>query len=298
MENFVETLKETVTTDDAKYKVLINFISPDIFLHISELTKYSEALALLQALFVKTKNPNYARHCLAMRTQKEGESIELYLLALEKLAKECDFKEVTAALHQEECIRTAFISGLSSHQIRQRLLEDTTSLSDTTKAAITHEQGLSNSKHYNHRATDEGHLAATDTCSVDQESISHVAAAQSRVQFQSQKGGAKHCDYCGYSSHNRNVCPARDALRHNCDRRGHFSSVCRQRKRNPEKRSAALYARYLCQARRATIGYLVYNLQPCAGLLTMITYLLRWAPILPSLLLPRPLLTPHPSPTP
>ena len=84
MENFVETLKETVTTDDAKYKVLINFISPDIFLHISELTKYSEALALLQALFVKTKNPNYARHCLAMRTQKEGESIELYLLALEK----------------------------------------------------------------------------------------------------------------------------------------------------------------------------------------------------------------------
>ena len=240
MDNFLETLKGTVTSDEAKYKVLINFISPDIFLHISGLTKYTEASALLQALFVKTKNPNYARHCLAMRTQKEGESIELYLLALEKLAKECDFKDVTAAAHQEECIRTAFISGLSSHQIRQRLLEDTKPLSDTTKAASTLEQALRESKHYNHRASDEGHLAATDSCSVGQESISHVAAVQGRAQFQSQKGGDKHCDYCGYSPHNRKVCPARDAPCHNCDRRGHFSSVCRQRKRNPDKRSAAM----------------------------------------------------------
>ncbi|XP_063694643.1 uncharacterized protein LOC134826257 [Bolinopsis microptera] len=142
MDNFIETLKDTVTSDEAKYKVQINFISPDIFLHISGLTKYTEASAVLQALFVKTKNPNYARHCLAMRTQKEGESIELYLLALEKLAKECDFKDVTAAAHQEECIITAFISGLSSHQIRQRLLEDTKPLSDTTKAATTLEQAL------------------------------------------------------------------------------------------------------------------------------------------------------------
>ena len=42
MDNFIETLKDTVaTTDEAKYKVLINFISPDIFLHISGLTKYT-----------------------------------------------------------------------------------------------------------------------------------------------------------------------------------------------------------------------------------------------------------------
>ena len=43
MDNFIETLKDTVTSDEAKYKVLINFISPDIFLHISGLTKYTEA---------------------------------------------------------------------------------------------------------------------------------------------------------------------------------------------------------------------------------------------------------------
>ena len=55
-----------------------------------------------QALFVKSKNPNHARHCLAMQSQKEGESVEVYLLALEKLAKEYDFKAVTAVLHQEE----------------------------------------------------------------------------------------------------------------------------------------------------------------------------------------------------
>ena len=159
-------------------------------------------------------------------------------------------------MHQEECIRTAFISGLSSHQIRQRLLEDTKSLSDTTKAAITLEQALRDSKHYNHRATDEGHLAATDTCSVDQESISHVAAAQGRVQFQSQKGGDKHCDYCGYSSHNRKVCPARDAPP--------ATTVT-------DTATSAVFADNAKEV-------LTNTLQPCAGLLTMITYLLRWAP--------------------
>ena len=71
MDNFLETLKDTVTSDEAKYKVLINFISPDIFLHISGLTKYTEASALLQALFVKTKNL-MANHGKQKATRRSG----------------------------------------------------------------------------------------------------------------------------------------------------------------------------------------------------------------------------------
>ena len=51
--NFVKTLETTANTDEAKYTVLINYVSPDIYLHISSATKYTEAVELLRALFVK-----------------------------------------------------------------------------------------------------------------------------------------------------------------------------------------------------------------------------------------------------
>ena len=42
---------------------------------------------------------------------------------LKSLAKDCTFSEVTAATYREELTRDAFINGLSSASIRQRLLE-------------------------------------------------------------------------------------------------------------------------------------------------------------------------------
>ena len=57
------------------------------------LRSITAAIELLRALFVKVKNENFARHCLAYRTQKDGESIEQYILVLEKLAKDMCFQE-------------------------------------------------------------------------------------------------------------------------------------------------------------------------------------------------------------
>ena len=49
-----------------------------------------------------------------------------YLQALKTLSKDCNFKDVTAAQHQEESVRDLFISGLQSSLIRQCLLENKT----------------------------------------------------------------------------------------------------------------------------------------------------------------------------
>lgn len=37
----------------------------------------------------------------------------------------------------------------------------------------------------------------------------------------------KNCGWCGKSSHNRQACPAKDAICRNCGKRGHFAGVCR-----------------------------------------------------------------------
>ena len=45
------------------------------------------------------------------------------LVVLENFAKDCDFKAVTAEQYRDNSVREAFISGMVSSVIRQRLLE-------------------------------------------------------------------------------------------------------------------------------------------------------------------------------
>ena len=69
----------------------------------------------------KQKNETFARYCLLNRNQKDGESIDSFMIALEALAQDCNFEEVTALVHRQQSVRTAFISGIKSSQFRQRL---------------------------------------------------------------------------------------------------------------------------------------------------------------------------------
>ena len=57
------------------------------------------------------------------RHQQPGESVTEYAQTLKALAKECTFAAVTAEEYRAELTRDAFINGLSSTFIRQRILE-------------------------------------------------------------------------------------------------------------------------------------------------------------------------------
>lgn len=132
MDNILVVIKDTALTDELKYQVLINFISPELFTHVSSETKYSEAVKMLKELFVKKKNLNFATHCLATRCQQDGESVEQFLIALGKLAKDFQSKQVNAAQHEQEGILSAFISGIRSPQICQRILESEKDFTETS----------------------------------------------------------------------------------------------------------------------------------------------------------------------
>ena len=121
-----KTLWPFCHTDLDKLAVLSNFVSPSIFQHIEDCTDYETSIETLQVLFIKPKNEIFARHILATCKQAPTETLEEYLQALKTLIKDCNFKNVTAAQYCEESIRDAFISGLQSSLIRQRLLENKT----------------------------------------------------------------------------------------------------------------------------------------------------------------------------
>ena len=90
--------------------VLNNYASPDVFEYISECENYESAMQVLESTFVVPKNETLARHLLATRRQQAGETLDAYLHALKLLAKDCQFKTVTAEVYKQEMIRDAFIN--------------------------------------------------------------------------------------------------------------------------------------------------------------------------------------------
>ena len=109
-----------------KLQLLTNYVSPSVYSYISECETYSDAIKVLEGMFAKPPNEIFARHKLATRKQQPAETIDMYLQSLKLLAKDCAFKDVTAKVYTHEAVRDAFITGLSSPLIRQRLLEKQT----------------------------------------------------------------------------------------------------------------------------------------------------------------------------
>ena len=85
---------------------------------------------------IRKKNKIYARWKLANEKQLEDESMDAFVLRLMVLAKDCDFKDVTAVEHKNESVLQSFVSGLEDNYTRQRILEnDVVTLEDALKCA-------------------------------------------------------------------------------------------------------------------------------------------------------------------
>ena len=81
---FEDYLEETGTNDDkVKFKILKAKLDLKVYEHIASIDTYKEAIANLDRLFIATKNLNAARNKLITAKQKEGESIQSYLLRLQ-----------------------------------------------------------------------------------------------------------------------------------------------------------------------------------------------------------------------
>ncbi|KAI5643531.1 gag-polyprotein putative aspartyl protease domain-containing protein [Phthorimaea operculella] len=73
-ESFI-ALEANSADEDLKFKILANHISPSIFNYICECTKYTDAIATLNATYERKQNIILARHRLISRRQQPGESM-------------------------------------------------------------------------------------------------------------------------------------------------------------------------------------------------------------------------------
>lgn len=121
-EDFVNSIDPSLNPD--KLKLLRAHMSCTCYKLIKSAPTYEEAIKVLQARFVKPHSEVFTRHKLATRKQQPGESLDTYLEELGMLASHCKFEAASAEKVKEDAIRDAFISGILSNVIRQRLLEN------------------------------------------------------------------------------------------------------------------------------------------------------------------------------
>ena len=224
--NFLSALDSTQIN---KLNLLINYISPNVYEYVTDCKGFEEAISLLNGIYIKPKNEIFARHLLASCKQDSGQSLDDFVQKLRCLAKDCNFKPVNAEQYRDDAIRDAFISGLLSSDIRQRLLErkmldfktafdEARSLEMAQKQSLTYQSNTC--------------VAATEPTEIEQET-DHTTAILSKP-YQSFKPknsqSQNKCYFCGYNRHPRNKCPARDSVCRGCGIKGHFLQVCRSTK--------------------------------------------------------------------
>ena len=216
--------------------LLVSNISAEIYSYISDKATYEEAMAALESMYVKPKNAIFGRFCLKERKQTSSESLDDYLRQLRLLVKDCDYKDVNVKTYEDESIRDAFIAGIKSNNIRQRLLEESGTLDAIFKKAQTLEQAYTNNERFQ-SSLDSNINAAVGIESakinaaigVDHpDSVSPAVLATMRSNANRDRDRKRRsCYYCGYEMHPRPQCPARDKECDFCKKKGHFASVCK-----------------------------------------------------------------------
>ena len=160
---------------------------------------------------------------MATAKQQPEETLDEFYLKLQKLARDCNFRQVTSEQYRQEMVRDALINGLSSHGIHQRLLENRDlNLENAVEKARSMELAQKNSEFYSHNQEYRSNLTATvaDKSSTPS-TTDNVSEATSSV--------SKLCTFCGRSIHARSMCPAKNAVCYKCQRRGHFANVCKSK---------------------------------------------------------------------
>ena len=139
--------------------------------------------------------------------------MDQFLQRLKTLAKDCNFRPVTADQYREELIRDAFISGLESNLIRQRLLEQRIlDLQTAFDQARSLELAQLHSQKYQ--------VPSIVSCATNKNNESFEISNELSNDFShSCSFSARSCFFCGYTLHPRSKCPAREAFCKSCGKK-------------------------------------------------------------------------------
>lgn len=232
----VKSEVEDIGTEE-KRMFLESYLSIDIASKISHIRDYDRALSHLNYLYKKQeKGEIMARYLLITRKQKPDESMPSYIRLLKEMVTECNLKAVDSPSREDEYVRDAFINGVSSPYVRQRLLENQASDLQTILA-----QALSMDKAENDAKMFIQNPVAAAVPKQEEPKTPSNQSDDEQLSAAMNKSKTQKCYFCGLSKHPRDKCPAREAVCNKCEKVGHYAKACRssgrKQKREPSDKS-------------------------------------------------------------
>ena len=212
-------------SSQVKLAALVNCATPEVYENFDHCENYEEAEATLGKLFIKQPNEIFARHVLRTEKQKPNQTLADFRSTLTKLAKNCNFKDVTAAQYKDDMLRDAFINGIMSAGIRQRLLEHKTlTMSEAYEQAVTLDDAKRDNLMFKSVSELEG-SSVNSVLNVDKS----INEEETALVVNKPRGS---CLSCGSDRpHDYKRCKAKSLSCFNCGQKGHLSRVCRVKKK-------------------------------------------------------------------
>lgn len=224
LDNFLEINSLKGEDDNVKRaQILISCLSPKYFQLLTELTapdlpktkSYEELTKLLADYICPVPNEVAEQHKFYSCVQEDGESISTYMKGLRSLTLHCNFtcsscKSNTIDTH----LRTQFIRGLRSSEIREKLLlERNLTLKNAYDIALSMEASRKGSNE----------ICKTETLHKISPQNYKTYNVHKPITFHDLKGK---CYRCGKANHKADECKLRNLICSKCNNKGHIATVC------------------------------------------------------------------------
>ena len=185
----------------------------------TEKDKIEPLISKFEAFCMPKKNVTHERHVFNLRKQKPEESVEQFVTELKRLAKDCEYGELTDSI-----IKDRIVEGINNDSTRARLLREkdlslqrcievckSSEVAEEHMKTLTHESSkVRDIDAVKKKYTGKRYMRTGDKCNED-----------------TRKYNRQTCDRCGRGSHSYENCPAIECRK--CHKKNHFMSQCKTR---------------------------------------------------------------------
>ena len=186
--------------------------------------KYAPVVAQFEAHFVKRRNIIFERARFNMRRQEEGEPVDAFITGLYALAEHCGYGD----LH-DEMIRDRIVVGIRNAQLSEKLQLDSELTLEKAVTQVRQSEAIKQQQPLlRGGSTKQDTPVGAVQAKRKSQRMYQSSGRQNSGATQKQPGSNQGCTRCGkIPAHDRQQCPAKDAVCRKCNKKGHFQAVCR-----------------------------------------------------------------------
>ena len=189
--------------------------------------KHDVVLAKFDQHFIPKVNTIHERAIFHSRLQQQGETIETYVRALHKIAKNCDFRN-----HHDDAIRDQLVIGIRDKGLSERL--QLTQDLDLAKAVDKCRTSELVKKQMSEQTTTANLDAVRSQPNKQRRFNNGKPKPHKQNQPRTQPVTGDACKNCGHVHQIPNKCPAQGVACRYCHKKGHFARCCCKKKQRKD----------------------------------------------------------------